>query len=39
MYYVKNIYRSRLTQENLNAFIPIAVTEYTVENFHLKSIE
>ena len=33
MNYVKNEYRSLLTQENLNACMAIAITEHNVDTF------
>lgn len=38
MNYVKNEYRSRLTQENLNASMAIAMADYTVETFPFKKL-
>ena len=38
MNYVKNEYRSRLTQENLNATVAIAMADYTVGTFPFQKL-
>ena len=38
MNYVKNEYRSTLTQQSLNASMAIAMTDYTVDTFPFRKL-